>query len=237
MQASFDDEPCFIPTVDVSHCPTKGMQLPGAYQIGDRVVSLITFRGANGELAAGDVGIVTGPSKNRAAPDADQRVNCKFPTYLSINVKPNQVRKEAEAWIPVYVYYFALPPCAGLVGGRTAMPQQPVTTPDALEPPTLPQIKEQFHKTKMCKFFKEGTCTRGANCSYAHSRADLQDSPDLKKTRLCGDFINGNCFDPQCNFAHGQDELRFTVAVYKTVMCRGMMKGRCRDGPACRFAH
>jgi len=101
----------------------------------------------------------------------------------------------------------------------------------------LPQIREQFHKTKMCKFFLDGTCARGATCSYAHSSTNLKESPDLAKTRLCQNFMNKKCFDPECPFAHGRHELRYTTGVYKTELCRWSAIGKCKDGATCRFAH
>merc|ERR1719387_1067596 len=55
------------------------------------------------------------------------------------------------------------------------------------------QIKEQFQKTKMCAFFMKGKCLRGEGCVYAHSSAEVQQSPDLRKTRLCQNFLNQKC--------------------------------------------
>jgi len=68
----------------------------------------------------------------------------------------------------------------------------------------------KFQKTKMCKFFKAGACTRGYECVYAHSTCELQELPDLHKTALCARFaFAGSCDKADaCRFAHGTKELR-----------------------------
>lgn len=80
-------------------------------------------------------------------------------------------------------------------------------------PPPSPQSFDIFHKTKMCKFFIMGMCTRGESCQYAHSKEDLQIAPDLKCTKLCQDLIQtGQCRDPaNCLFAHNKQELRISA--------------------------
>jgi hypothetical protein len=67
-----------------------------------------------------------------------------------------------------------------------------------------------LQKTKMCKFFGQGSCRKGNKCQFAHSRSDLQSRPNLHKTQLCMAFErNGTCRDgPACKYAHGQDELQ-----------------------------
>lgn len=67
-----------------------------------------------------------------------------------------------------------------------------------------------FHKTRICKFFSEGECPRGSACTYAHSEAQLQPSPDFFRTRLCFEFCwTGQCpAAGGCRYAHSQEELR-----------------------------
>jgi len=62
----------------------------------------------------------------------------------------------------------------------------------------------------MCSYFKNGCCTRGAKCSYAHSAAELYTRPNLAKTRFCIPFQHsGVChMGAACNFAHYEEELR-----------------------------
>lgn len=69
-----------------------------------------------------------------------------------------------------------------------------------------------FHKTKMCKFFANGMCTKGDKCGFAHERGAIRVRPDLYRTRLCLTFTRtGKCEDgDNCRFAHGVDQLRAT---------------------------
>jgi len=71
-----------------------------------------------------------------------------------------------------------------------------------------------FKDTKLCKFYAAGTCTRGASCNFAHSRAQVKEQPDFSKTRLCPDFMrSGRCRDGSgCKFAHGKGELKTRAA-------------------------
>lgn len=67
-----------------------------------------------------------------------------------------------------------------------------------------------FHKTKMCKFYKAGKCTRMHDCKFAHSRQELAPLPDFSRTRMCPDFCSsGFCRNgDECAFAHSWNELR-----------------------------
>ncbi|CAJ1399787.1 unnamed protein product [Effrenium voratum] len=69
---------------------------------------------------------------------------------------------------------------------------------------------EAHKKTRLCKFFALGACTRGLACSFAHGTDQLRSQPDFSKTRLCADFTElGSCADGRdCKFAHGRHELR-----------------------------
>lgn len=72
-----------------------------------------------------------------------------------------------------------------------------------------------FDKTRMCRFFLKGRCSRGERCTFAHSRTQLQPQPDFYKTQFCMDFIKrGDCrVGRECRFAHTDEELRpFGVA-------------------------
>lgn len=71
-----------------------------------------------------------------------------------------------------------------------------------------PQCRQQFHKTKLCTFFKKKRCEMGSHCPFAHSQEELMPAPDLAKTKLCYSFFCNNCNDSQCKFAHGYQELR-----------------------------
>lgn len=68
----------------------------------------------------------------------------------------------------------------------------------------------RFEKTKMCKFFAQGVCSKGNACRFAHEKSALQSQPDLFRTRLCTAFIkNGKCKNGEsCRYAHSPDQLR-----------------------------
>merc|ERR1719253_164478 len=84
----------------------------------------------------------------------------------------------------------------------------------------------------------KGACQYGTDCAFAHSCAELQATPDLRKTRLCVPFMEGHgCEDPQCTFAHGEEELRSTEMFFKKTLCIWNEKGKCRNGEKGRFAH
>jgi hypothetical protein len=100
-----------------------------------------------------------------------------------------------------------------------------------------PQIREQFHKTKLCVFHKKGKCALAESCPFAHNKEELQPIPDLAKTKLCYNYFRHKCNDSRCKFAHGYQELRATNNVYKTELCRWWSYGGCKAGNACRYAH
>mmetsp|Transcript_105310 Transcript_105310/g.187184 ORF Transcript_105310/g.187184 Transcript_105310/m.187184 type:complete len:329 (-) Transcript_105310:219-1205(-) len=74
--------------------------------------------------------------------------------------------------------------------------------------------RNQFMKTQLCKYYGVGSCTKGAECNFAHGLEEMSIVPDLKKTALCEDFKHGRCSLPkeQCQYAHGQDDLRSSLA-------------------------
>lgn len=74
-------------------------------------------------------------------------------------------------------------------------------------------VKALCKRTRICKFNLTGSCTRGSACSFAHSAVDLQDEPDLWKTKMCTSFSHsGRCKRGNtCKFAHGLHELREQV--------------------------
>jgi len=76
-----------------------------------------------------------------------------------------------------------------------------------------------FFKTKGCKFYAAGMCTRGQHCCYSHSIAETRKLPDLYKTELCASFsYYGWCNKGgACSFAHGSSELRNTNTLLKQI--------------------
>uniref|UniRef100_A0A7S4VNK8 C3H1-type domain-containing protein n=1 Tax=Alexandrium monilatum TaxID=311494 RepID=A0A7S4VNK8_9DINO len=77
-------------------------------------------------------------------------------------------------------------------------------------PPALVAFCE---KTQLCKFHQRGKCTKGRNCTFAHSSEELRAPPDLRRTKLCPDVISkGRCDVSECRFAHDVDEVRRLAA-------------------------
>lgn len=65
-------------------------------------------------------------------------------------------------------------------------------------------------KTKRCRFWLEGRCSRGDSCTYAHTEVELRPTPDLSKTKICSKWKKGLCDKPshECTYAHGVQDLR-----------------------------
>jgi len=122
---------------------------------------------------------------------------------------------------------------AALQRGEGSQPPQETSDQEKY----APQIREQFHKTKLCFFHKRNMCALGLDCPFAHSRLELQHLPNLTKTKLCYNFLRGRCTDENCKHAHGYQELRATEIVYKTEMCQWWITGNCKAGMTCRYAH
>ncbi len=68
----------------------------------------------------------------------------------------------------------------------------------------------QFHRTKMCRYFQNSRCFKGDECTHAHTRAELVDKPDLRKTSLCHMWMKtSRCsLESTCPYAHGRSELK-----------------------------
>lgn len=81
------------------------------------------------------------------------------------------------------------------------------------------QIVEECHiqagaellgKTKLCKFFAKGQCTRGKACTFAHGKRELRETPDLYHTEMCFEFLHtGRCrWRSHCRYAHSLEEMQ-----------------------------
>lgn len=74
--------------------------------------------------------------------------------------------------------------------------------------------------TVLCKHFMDGSCHRGAECSFSH------EGTPAKKTDPCRFFVGGYCTrDNDCLFNHNLPCQHF------------FQHGRCRFGEECRFSH
>eukprot|EP00922_Rhytidocystis_sp_ex-Travisia-forbesii_P066422 GHVS01098608.1.p1 GENE.GHVS01098608.1~~GHVS01098608.1.p1 ORF type:complete len:727 (+),score=148.77 GHVS01098608.1:331-2511(+) len=103
----------------------------------------------------------------------------------------------------------------------------------------LPASKDQFYKTKLCPHHETGGCRKKVDCFFAHGKEELRIAPDLRKTKLCQDFLkNGSCSRGRgCMYAHAEKELRFTDGYWKTDLCKYWKSGGCTSGHVCRHAH
>lgn len=68
----------------------------------------------------------------------------------------------------------------------------------------------RFKKTQLCVFYRDGCCSFGSACSFAHDESEIEIAPNLAKTALCKDWKEGRCplSSQKCRFAHGKHELR-----------------------------
>eukprot|EP00897_Mesotaenium_endlicherianum_P001630 jgi/Mesen1/1495/ME000132S00441 len=75
----------------------------------------------------------------------------------------------------------------------------------------------------VCKFFREGKCAKGAECTFSH------DVVPVTKGELCRFFVLRSCLKgPDCAYSH--DLAAFPCKFFHTT-------GRCLDGEQCRFSH
>ena len=68
------------------------------------------------------------------------------------------------------------------------------------------QDSPMLTKTRMCKFFARGQCTRGEKCSFTHNSSELQKQPDLYRTQLC--IINSNTQHKDARNTEHEDDLQ-----------------------------
>jgi hypothetical protein len=94
--------------------------------------------------------------------------------------------------------------------------------------------------TPLCRYFKEGKCQRGTDCTFTHviqtaepSQASFEapssSRPEFNKTKWCNHFTKSQyCrLGADCNFAHSEDEKR----------CKYFVLGRCKHGSSCHDQH
>lgn len=75
--------------------------------------------------------------------------------------------------------------------------------------PDVPHVSEFFVKTRPCRFFLRGHCTKGPACTFAHGHADQRAKPNLQCTKLCLRAREGqHCGNLECRYAHSKAERR-----------------------------
>jgi len=109
-----------------------------------------------------------------------------------------------------------------------------LTEADGTSPPSIAghvqadrRSSAQFRKTKMCKFFSQGICHKGALCGFAHEERALLPPPDLYRTRLCLAIErSGYCREgDRCRFAHGTEQLRTYGSQYEHTIVKSANVG------------
>eukprot|EP00913_Durusdinium_trenchii_P000281 g255.t1 len=102
-------------------------------------------------------------------------------------------------------------------------------------------------KRTICKFWEQGSCTRGADCTFAHGSADLaevnggrvhQESVAAVGTKrtICKFWLEGACTKGAvCSFAHGEEEIGPNGV--KRTICKFWEQGTCTKGGECTWAH
>lgn len=131
--------------------------------------------------------------------------------------------------------------------------------PDSTETASLPSATEsnykkdrhlgKFDKTKLCMFWQDSRCQRGAMCKYAHGEEERRLACGAIP---CKHWQMGTCHDADCVFAHDRPmghtvpELRDEAPISedansrasrdKTLLCKFWLKNRCQRSN-CNFAH
>ncbi|CAL0332362.1 unnamed protein product [Lupinus luteus] len=55
-----------------------------------------------------------------------------------------------------------------------------------------------YQKTQLCRKFRDGFCTYGSQCKYAHGIADLKPRQQQQQNQLCRMFL----YNKQCSYGH-----------------------------------
>lgn len=85
-----------------------------------------------------------------------------------------------------------------------------------------------FTKTRLCKFFVEGKCTRGKKCTFAHGEEDKDSQPQPVYMKLCKTLIaTGRCKNPNCRYAHSKEDI-----VVAKQLTAGLVDSSNPDGSA-----
>jgi 3D (Asp-Asp-Asp) domain-containing protein len=82
--------------------------------------------------------------------------------------------------------------------------------------------------SKICSFFSEGSCQKGDQCSFAHSKAEVQFHPKVYKTQACNRYPGSRpCANKLCAFYHifedGSDDQRSQQAEVTSVESGGIL--------------
>eukprot|EP00438_Fugacium_kawagutii_P002577 Skav219265 [mRNA] locus=scaffold1380:77928:89294:- [translate_table: standard] len=127
-----------------------------------------------------------------------------------LTVPPRVKEKEEEETVPVN---------EEVTAEWSEMPEEVTADWSEMQEVTAEWSEMPRFKTALCKFWQEGTCTNGENCTYAHGPEELQ---PLYKAKLCNFFQQGHCArGANCTFAHGVEELQAGKVRGKWLNLRG----------------
>eukprot|EP00928_Gymnodinium_smaydae_P002357 TRINITY_DN10835_c0_g3_i1.p1 TRINITY_DN10835_c0_g3~~TRINITY_DN10835_c0_g3_i1.p1 ORF type:complete len:216 (+),score=26.55 TRINITY_DN10835_c0_g3_i1:91-738(+) len=74
---------------------------------------------------------------------------------------------------------------------------------------TTREVSEIFLKTRKCRYFGMGKCTRGLTFNFAHTTSELRPRLNLMCTKWCPALLKtGSCMDVGCYYAHRREEMR-----------------------------
>eukprot|EP00928_Gymnodinium_smaydae_P020146 TRINITY_DN1778_c0_g3_i5.p1 TRINITY_DN1778_c0_g3~~TRINITY_DN1778_c0_g3_i5.p1 ORF type:complete len:181 (-),score=12.96 TRINITY_DN1778_c0_g3_i5:586-1071(-) len=74
---------------------------------------------------------------------------------------------------------------------------------------TPKSVSEIFKRTRKCRFFGMGTCTRGSTCDFAHTTEELRPRFNLSHTKMCPTLLkSGACTVDGCTYAHCHEDRR-----------------------------
>eukprot|EP00442_Polarella_glacialis_P011327 CAMPEP_0115152880 /NCGR_PEP_ID=MMETSP0227-20121206/66404_1 /TAXON_ID=89957 /ORGANISM="Polarella glacialis, Strain CCMP 1383" /LENGTH=263 /DNA_ID=CAMNT_0002563533 /DNA_START=62 /DNA_END=853 /DNA_ORIENTATION=- len=90
-------------------------------------------------------------------------------------------------------------------------------------------------KSRMCNFFLQGSCTKGAACTFAHNPREMQGlggaqqwSPPVQQAQSWRAPVTQSWGAPAAAPAGGG---------FKTRLCNYFLQGLCTKGAGCSFAH
>eukprot|EP00928_Gymnodinium_smaydae_P067901 TRINITY_DN5090_c3_g1_i1.p1 TRINITY_DN5090_c3_g1~~TRINITY_DN5090_c3_g1_i1.p1 ORF type:complete len:246 (-),score=17.28 TRINITY_DN5090_c3_g1_i1:272-946(-) len=71
------------------------------------------------------------------------------------------------------------------------------------------EVSEIFRRTRKCRFYGMGKCTRGSACNFAHATEELRPRLNLTCTKMCPSLVKtGSCTVGGCTYAHRVEDRR-----------------------------